>query len=66
MACLVAQTNFDNTYCKTALPIMKKMLIKDSSVNKQIVAEAIAKLGYEGENFYSKHSNQNQTPCNAF
>ena len=41
MACLITITNFGDKFAKYSLPILKKLLLKDSTVNKQIVCEVM-------------------------
>jgi hypothetical protein len=48
MACFITISAFGHRCSELVLPSLKKML-RESSVNKQIIAETIMKLGNEGE-----------------
>ncbi len=50
MACFITISAFGHRCTELVLPSLKKML-KESSVNKQIIAETIMKLGNEGEHY---------------
>ena len=43
MACIITISNFGYKCAKYSLPVLKKLLLKDSTVNKQIVCEVMVK-----------------------